>query len=110
MLLHYEISAPDLGSALNIAAKRAQNDGYTHTSVQATQQTGRGTWLIVVFGSNSQGVTQRGPGWVDDTYGGHWCGAPALCRHNSPLRRPACGTARPRPSSRSAAAPRPPRA
>lgn len=59
MLIPYEVSAADLGTAISIAQHRAVNDGYSHTSIQATRQTSPGTWLITVFASNSQGVTRR---------------------------------------------------
>lgn len=59
MLISYEIHASDLGAAINIATKRAMNDGYSHVSVNSTKQTGPTSWTIVVFCSNSQGVTRR---------------------------------------------------
>ena len=81
MLIPYDVTAVDLGTALSIAQHRAMVDGYTHVSIQSTAQTGPSTWEIVVFCANSQGVTRRGPGFVPDSYGGHWCPQPALCQH-----------------------------
>jgi hypothetical protein len=81
VLIPYEITATDIGTAISIAQQRAHRDGYTHVSINSTRQTGTTTWTITVFVSNAQGLTRRGPGWVEDGRGGHWCEQPSLCAY-----------------------------
>lgn len=59
MLITYTINGvPDLGSAVNVATKRALVDG-SHASINSTKQVGPMSWEITMFVSNSQGVTSR---------------------------------------------------
>jgi hypothetical protein len=59
MLLHYTVTATDLGTAISIAQNRAMHDGYSHVSINGMQQTGPNTWTVTMFCANSSGATHR---------------------------------------------------
>ena len=59
MLMPFEVTAPDLGTAISVATNRAHSSGFTHVSISSTKQTGSTSWTIVMFCENSQGITAR---------------------------------------------------
>jgi hypothetical protein len=52
VMTEYTVTAPDLGSATNLAMRRAHAEGFTRVSVMSTRQTGRSSFVIVCFVSN----------------------------------------------------------
>jgi hypothetical protein len=50
--IDYDVNAPDLGTAIALATRRAINDGYSHVSVMSTKQTKQTGWTIRMFCSS----------------------------------------------------------
>jgi hypothetical protein len=45
----YEVEATDLVTAIAVATRRANNDGYPRASVVSSVQTGTNSWTITMF-------------------------------------------------------------
>jgi hypothetical protein len=49
VIVTFDVEATDLVTAVAIATRRANNDGYPRASVVSSRQTGTRSWSVVMF-------------------------------------------------------------